>query len=273
MKLLTAVALFVLIVFFALQASAQEVFCAGSRFQSLAGASVALPGCWSVFGNQAGLAEVRRPEVGGGFQNRFLVDELSTRSGMAVLPVQSSVFAVSFCQFGRIPFRQEKMAFSYARHITPQLNFGIQFNYYRFYLSEENSSAGSAGLELGMQYHSSTKLVWGLHILNPYKTEIKLLSGTYRYPSLINIGTYYRLSDLFSLTTELENDFTSHLRVKTGGEFNVLEKLTLRAGVSGKPYQLSAGFGLRLSNLTVDLATSYNQYLGNSPSVSFQYQF
>jgi hypothetical protein len=46
----------------------------------------------------------------------------------------------------------------------------------------------------------------------------------------------------------------------------------IRAGVSGKPYLLSAGFGFVVKKLTVDMAISYHQYLGNSPSVSFQIQ-
>jgi hypothetical protein len=78
---------------------------------------------------------------------------------------------------------------------------------------------------------------------------------------------------LFSLTSELENDFDDHFILKTGIEYTILEKLFLRAGVSGKPYQLSAGIGFQVKKLTLDLATTYSQYLGNSPSVSFQYQF
>jgi hypothetical protein len=100
-----------------------------------------------------------------------------------------------------------------------------------------------------------------------------LNSGMFRYPSRIKIGTFYRLSDLFSLTSELENDFDDHFILKTGIEYTIIEKLFLRTGVSGKPYQLSAGIGFQMKKLTLDLASTYNPYLGNSPSVSFQYQF
>ena len=273
MKLLPVFVLFALFSFAAAETKAQDVFWSGSRYQALSDATVGLSDCWSVFGNQAGLAGIDRPIVGGSFQNRFLVNELSTRAGLLVLPVQSSVFAFSLSQFGKIPFRQEKFGLAYARQISPQLNFGVQFNGYRLFLSEENQSVSSFGAELGVQYMFTEHFVVGFHVVNPYRTGVKLSSGIFRYPSHIKIGSFYRLSDFFCLTTELENDFDDHFILKSGIEYTIFEKLFVRTGVSGKPYQFSAGIGFQVKKLTLDLATTYNQYLGNSPSVSFQYQF
>lgn len=273
MKLLPTIFFIVLLMLSSLENRAQKVFLSGSRYQALADASVGLSGCWSVFGNQAGLTGIKRPEIAGSFQNRFLVNELSIRSGLFAIPVQSSVFAVSLYQFGKIPFRQEKFGIAYAHRIFPQLNFGLQFNYYRLFLSEDNRSIGSTGLELGIQYILTNQLVLGFHILNPYKTGIKTISGSYNYPSRIDFGALYHLSDFLLISSELENDFDRHLTIKTGIEYVILEKLFLRTGIAGKPYQLSAGIGFQVKKLTMDMATTYNQYLGNSPSVSFQYQF
>ncbi len=273
MKLLTVVIGLFFCSFLPSTLLAQDEFGEGARQQALAGASAAVTDCWSVFGNQAGLAGIERIEVGGSFQNRFLVRELSTRSAFVILPVQSSVFAVSFSQFGQVPFRREKVGMAYARRLTSRLNFGMQFNYYRLFLAEENRSSGSAGLDLGCQFLSSEKLVFGLHIQNPYQTGISLSSGSYYFPSRIRLGVWYALSDDFSLTSELVNGFDRHLMAIAGVEYHILEKLHLRGGVSGKPYRLSGGMGFNLTRLTFDLAVSYDQYLGNSPAVSFQYLF
>lgn len=273
MKLLPAFVLFALFSFAAVESKAQDVFWSGSRYQALSDATVGLSDCWTVFGNQAGLAAIDRPIVAGSFQNRFLVSELSTRAGLFVLPVQSSVFAFSLSQFGQIPFRQEKFGLAYARQISPKLNFGVQFNCYRLFLSEENRSVSSFGAELGVQYLFTERFVVGFHVVNPYRTDVKLSSGMFRYPSRIKAGAFYHLSDLFSMTTELENDFGDHFVLKSGVEYNILEKLFVRAGVSGKPYQLSGGIGFQVKAITLDMATTYSQNLGNSPSVSFQYQF
>jgi hypothetical protein len=232
-----------------------------------------LSDCWSVYGNQAGLAKLSRAEIGGSFQNRFLINELSTRSGLFVFPVQASVFAVSFSQFGKNSFRQEKFSLAYAQQIFPKLNFGVQFNYYRVFLAEDNRNAGSAGIELGAQYLISDQLILGIHLLNPYQTGISTLSGTYNFSSRINFGLCFHLSDEFSVSSELENDWDNHFMIRTGMEYSIYEKFFLRAGFSGKPYQLSAGMGFQLKKISFDLASSYHEYLGSSPSVSFQYQF
>ncbi|MFA5328414.1 MAG: hypothetical protein WC384_11535 [Prolixibacteraceae bacterium] len=273
MKLLPAFALFALFLLSKFYSSAQELNFAGSRHQGLAVAAVGLTDCWSVFGNQAGLSKITHPEFAGSFQNRFLVSELSTRTGLFVLPVLSSVFAVSLQQFGKIPFRQEKFGLAFARQISPHFSFGLQFNYYSLFLSEENHSVGSAGLEIGMQYYLNEQFTLGVHVLNPYQTSIKLRSGNFDYSQQINVGANYQLSDSFSFMTELQNDFENHFIVRTGMEYAVFEKLFLRAGFAGKPYQFSAGLGFQVRKLFIDLASSYNQYLGNSPSVSFQFQF
>lgn len=252
---------------------AQDLFSAGPRGEALAGATSAVVDSWSVFGNQAGLVDTKSVVVGGSFQNKFLVQELSSRSGFIAVPVQSSVFAFSIAQFGHIPFRQEKYGITYARQLSPHFNFGLQFNTYRVFLSEENRSVGTYGAEIGVQYLKSKKLIVGLHLVNPYQTKIKLSGEDYRFESRIRLGTFYKLSDVFSLAAELENHFDECLKSKIGMEYWVLDKLVIRAGISGKPYILSGGFGFKLKKLIVDQAFCYTRYLGYSPSISFQYQF
>jgi len=272
MKLLSTLTIVMMFLFSTLLSNGQEVVQPVSRYQSLAESSVALSDCWSVFGNQAGLAAVNHMEIGGSFQNRFLLKELSTRAGVFVFPVQSSVFALSLYQFGEVPFRQEKFGIAYSRYLFPRLRFGFQFNYYRLFLSEDNRSVGSSGFEIGMQYLAAPKLVWGIHITNPYQTGIKTHFENYDYPSIIKWGAMFQVSPEFWMTSEVENDLDGHLIVRSGLEYAVLNKLFLRTGISGKPYQLTGGVGFQVKKLNVNMAVSYNQHLGNSPSVSIQYR-
>jgi hypothetical protein len=273
MKLLTAFSVFAFSLFAVNFSKAQETYPESVRASALAGSSASLDGSWALFGNQAGLATVEKSALGGSFQNRFLVKELSSGSGFFVFPVQSSVFAVSVYQFGKSIFRHEKIGLAYARKLNPRLRFGLQFNYHRLFIAEENKSADTYGLELGFQYRLSDRLVLGFHSRNPYKISLKTLSGEFSYPSVYTLGGYYRLSDSFGWTTELAKDLSHPLILKSGFEYSIREQLFLRTGISGKPYQLTAGLGFAANRLKIDMAVAYNQYLGNSPSVSFQYQF
>ena len=273
MKLLPSLSIFILIILSAPVSKAQEVFMSGSRSQALAGFSVGLADCWSVFGNQAGITQIDRLTIGGSFQNRFLVKELSTSSGIFILPIFSSVVAFSVYQFGKTTFRQEKFGFAFARSLNSRLHFGIQFNYYRFFMAEENRSIGSPGVELGFQYQLTHQLLLGLHALNPYKSSIQTFSREYSYPSRFNMGAYLQISESFGFVAELQKDPMYPLNIKTGLEYTILNKLFIRTGISGKPYEMTAGMGFAVKKLEIDLAVAYNQYLGNSPSLSFQYQF
>lgn len=273
MKLLPAFAGCIIFLFLVYFSEAQEIFTPASRSQALASASATLNDSWSVFGNQAGLAEIKRPVVGGTFQNRFLVKELSTHAGLFICPVQSSVFAFSLYQFGKTAFRQEKLGIAYARSLNPRLHAGIQFNYYRYFLADENKGVGTYGIEMGFQYHLKKNSILGFHVLNPYKTVIKTYSGEYKYPMRYSLGSWVQLSNSFGLVTELEKQLDYPLIVKTGFEYDIRHKLMLRTGFSANPFQLTAGMGFEVKHLKIDLAVAYNQYLGNSPSASFQYQF
>lgn len=262
-----------LLMILSFMAKSQEIFQPSSRSQAMAEVFVPLSDSWSVFGNQAGMAETNQIVVGGSFQNRFLISEFSARTGFVVLPVQSSVFAISYYQFGKIPFREEKIGLAYARKISPNLNFGFQFNDYRLFLAEENKSASTIGLELGFQYHFNSKLLVGLHLCNPYKTKIQLYSESFKYPSTLALGLFYAPSETFGFACEVDNNFGQTVRIKSGFEYCIFDQLFVRAGISGKPYLVSGGVGFCVGKLTIDLASSYHQYLGNSPSVSLQYHF
>ena len=273
MKLLPALITFIIVFFINHLLQAQEVFIPASRSQSLGGISVCLTDSWSVFGNQAGIAEIDKPIISGTFQNHYLIKELSARAGSFILPVLSNIFSISIYQFGKTTFRHEKLGLSYARRLSPKLNFGLQFNYYRFLLAEENQTLGSYGFELGFQYQLSQMVLVGIHTLNPYKTSIETYMGKYDYPSNINMGAFIEISKSFGIFTEVEKSFSYPVNVKTGIEYCILNKLYLRSGISGKPILLSAGMGFEVSKIKIDLAVAYHQQLGNSPSASFQYLF
>lgn len=257
--------------FAALPSDGQFFEFSGSGAQSLANATAGQTGCWAALGNQAGLAKLTRSEVALAYQSRFLVRELSDRLMLFAFPIQTNVIAFSFYQFGEMPFRHQKIGMAYARQISPRISFGLQFNYFRFYLPEDNHSAGSAGLELGVQYLSGPKLNLGLHLTNPYQTSVKTYSGEFKYPTRITLGFQYRMSEVFRWLSDVEYETGHQFRTKTGMEYDVYKKLFLRLGVASHPYLLSSGIGFRLNRITLDFGNSFQTYLGNSPSVSLTY--
>ena len=272
MKSLTATLLFLCLSASAILLHGQELFQCGSRSHALANTTTTLSDCWSAFENQAGLAKLKQPEAGCFFLNRFGINELATQAGVFVLPIQSSVFALSIAQFGKTPFKQENYGLSYARPISPKLNFGLRFHYSRVFFPEDNRYSGTIGIDIGVQATLTRHIILGVHIHNPYPSSIHTLNEKIQYPSQIKIGSTFYLSEVFSLITELENDFYKHSRLRSAFEYTIIEKFTVRAGITGSPYQRSAGFGFQLKKLIIDLANSYHSDLGNTSSISFKYE-
>lgn len=272
MKSLTATILFLHLSTSVIKLHGQDVFPCSSRSCALADATVTLSDCWSVFGNQAGLSEITKPEIGLSFRNSFGLKELAIKSGMIILPIRSTVYALSFVQYGKNLFKQEYYGFSYAKSITPDLKFGLQFHYFRQYFPEDNYYSGIWGLDLGIQVPLNKSFSLGLHIHNPYKTSIKTLNSKIQYPSDIKLGATLLFSESFIVYTELENNFNQQITARTAFEYTILEKFIIRSGIVGKPYRFAAGFGFQINKTSIDLANSYHPYLGNTPSISFKYK-
>jgi hypothetical protein len=124
-----------------------------------------------------------------------------------------------------------------------------------------------------VQYEISDKLSLGGHVINPYQTAVQTTFGKFSYPGVLTLGCRYHVSESFLMVSEFENRFSKEVIFKTGLEYNLNERIFFRGGISGKPIQLSAGFGFQVKKLQIDMATAYHQILGNSPSVSFKYRF
>lgn len=238
------------------------------RFKALAGASSALSGIWSIYGNQAGITEIQNKEIGLSFTNLYLLKELSTRTGIFVFPFDNNVFGFSFSQFGKSIYRSNSYGFTYARKLSPKLNFGAQFNIYSLFFFEDNKTEFTHGLQLGCQYGINQNLILGLHLVNPYKTFYKTYSGEYVLPSILRVGLSNKFSEFFKVVSEIESDFSKSYIFKTGIEYDILQKATLRGGFSNNPNAIYAGFGYNLKNISADIGLSWNQHLGNSPSIS-----
>jgi hypothetical protein len=87
------------------------------------------------------------------------------------------------------------------------------------------------------------------------------------------MGLAYMPSGKASFALELEKDVDFPLRLKGGVEYRPVEPLFLRAGFGNNPSMVHFGIGLAIGTaLNVDLASSYHQTLGLSPSASVSYE-
>ncbi len=242
----------------------------GARSLALSHASVSFSDVWSSFHNQAGLAGVNALSTGFFYESKFQIDELSLVSGSFVLPTGSGNFGLSFFQFGKGSFKENKFGLAFSKKLSEDFSVGIQLDYLSQTFPENSRSRGFVTFEGGVIY-SFSDLVLGAHVFNPLQGGIETLSGKQKTPAIFRVGGQYYFDKMVLVVFEAERDTQNPILLKTGIEFLPVENLALRFGLSGKPFRYTAGMGYTFGKVTTDIGFSYHGNLGITPSVSLQF--
>ncbi len=250
-----------------------ENYPVGARSLALSHASVSFSDVWSPFHNQAGIAGLNSFSTGFFYESRFGVDELSLTAGSVVLPVQPGIFALSFFQFGKGTFKENKFGLAFARNFSEKLSAGIQLDYFLQTFPENERSYGFATFEGGVIFYPSESFTLGAHVFNPVSGGIETPAGKNEMPVVFRVGGNYRFDEMLMIAFETEKDNQNPLLIKTGIEFFPVENFALRMGVSGKPFKYTTGIGYRIGNFSADAGFGYHGNLGFTPSVSIQFHW
>jgi hypothetical protein len=265
--------LFLLIAFQTNPASGIENHYAGGRSFALSHASVSFPDAWAGFHNQAGLSFLTDISAGFFFESKFGVEELSLAAGSMVLPAGEGAFGISFFQFGKGVYKENKFGLAYSRQLAERWSAGIQLDYFSQTFPENERTKGFATFEGGLLFKASENLILGTHVFNPVSAGIEMPGGKQKMPVVFRAGGHYLFDETVLVAFEAEKDNQNPLLFKSGIEFFPVESLALRFGASGKPFKYTAGFGYRTGPISADFAFGYHGNLGISPSVSVQIHF
>lgn len=243
----------------------------GARFTSMAGAGVSLQDVWSIQQNQAGLANIKEITVAVAFEKPFAGYELSTQTAIFVLPVKNNVFGLSIQRYGFASYNEQRTSLSYARPFGDQLYAALNFNYHLMKI-EGYGSSQTYSVEAGVQYHFNNNLSIAAHIANPGLSRFAAdLNST--IPARLQLGASYVFSEKVLLALAVEKTYRDHLDTKLGLEYQIIELLALRGGISAYPFKQYAGFGLKYHKLKMDIAASSQPVLGYSPQIALSYEF
>ncbi|MCY1720418.1 hypothetical protein OU798_08705 [Prolixibacteraceae bacterium Z1-6] len=250
---------------------ASDNYPAGARSIALSDAFVSITDTWSTFHNQATLASLESFSAGVFYESRFLVDELSLTAGSLGFPINAGTFGFSFYQFGEGTFKEQKVALSFSKRLSEKINAGIQLDYFSSRFPENENAKGFATFECGVSFQITEYFALGAHVFNPVKNGIEMPHGKHKMPAIYRIGGHYQFSDMVLISTEAQKTTGYKVVMKTGLEFSPLKNLAFRFGISGRPVQCTAGIGYSFGKITTDIAFSYHNNLGFSPSVSLQF--
>ncbi|NQU33898.1 MAG: hypothetical protein HQ521_11730 [Bacteroidetes bacterium] len=250
-----------------------NVYPIGSRSAGMGRSSVAITDFWSAINNQAGIALFKKPSVGIYYENRFLVNELSTKSIAGIIPTKFGVFAATYNNFGYNLYNEQKIGLAYARSMGKYFRIGLQLDYLMVVQGNNYGNKNNVTFELGIQSDISESITLGAWVYNPIRVQIADYDDE-KIPAIFRFGFTWHISDVFLATLESEKGTAINPIIIRGGlEYNIQSMYYFRTGFSTRKEIFSFGIGLYIKHLTFDISAIMHETLGFSPQASLIYKF
>lgn len=243
----------------------------GARSTAMGGVNATLSDVWSANNNQAGLAFVEDLSAGLYYENRFLLKETSYKAGAFVLPTKTGAFGVSIASFGFTEFMETRAGLSYGLKFSERFAVGVQMNYLRTSLTQEFGSKNSVTGAVGLIGKLNDEITIGAHVYNPNRSKLAEYNNE-RIPTVMKLGMDYRFSEKLMIVVETEKDIDFDAIVKFGVEYQFMDILYVRGGISNNPTSSAFGFGLIMKNFILEASSSFHQTLGMTPGISLIYK-
>jgi hypothetical protein len=269
--------IFLLILFFALGGlspllAQNTLAISGGRSAAMGRTGVASYDFWSVYNNQAGLGFAEQSGVGFYYENHFLINKLNYNQFSAIVKTKMGGFGLNVSYSGYADYNEKRIGLAYGKALGKRFALGVQLDYLNTFIAYDYGSKSMITFEVGLMAKITDDLTLGAHVFNPVKAKLSDYDDE-RIPAVLNIGLNWDLQYGFVAAVEAESDMIHPLILKAGVEYNVMDLMYLRIGMSNNPNIFSFGVGLHLKGFTLDFASSMHQVLGYSPQVSATYEF
>ncbi len=246
----------------------------GGRSAALGYTSISLFDFWSAINNQAGLASIKKLNVGVYVENKFLLASLNTKSIAITKPVSNGTIGLSFTQFGETAYNETMIGLSYGIKLSKDFSAGIQIFHFAINQANEIGLAEIFSFQGGFIYEPEDRTQIAFHIFNPGITSSSNdKNGKIDLAEITKLGLSYELSEAIQVFLEVQNHSKLGKGFNSGIEYHNPDNLAFRIGYASMNEKLTFGVGFRIKNLVFDLASSVHGILGYSPQVSLIYEF
>jgi hypothetical protein len=251
-----------------------EVACAGfekrdqgARPIGMGGAFVALAdNVWAIAFNPAGLSRVPGDEVSAFYAPQpFGLTELSLASFALVHPTSRGSFGLLVNRFGFDLYREVSWIFAYSNSYKDAFSFGINLTYNSVAI-KNYGSASVIGVDVGLLATVYTGLRWGFFASNINAPTIG--QAKEKLPQMYSSGLSYSPAKGLLLDLDVLKDVRYPTLIRGGIEYDVVDAVSLRAGVGSNPTKFSSGFGVHYSLIHFDYAMTTHPDLGLSHQFS-----
>lgn len=241
---------------------------------SIAGTSASDTRSHTAFGNTANMSYITRGEAGFMYENRFLINELSTKTVQAAFSLPYVTAGLQFSYMGYSLYHEMITGLGFARNFADKFALGVQFNYLSAYFTGINEYRSAFFPQIGINVNITPQLNMGFSTFNPFQMAIKTTAIEKRIPSVFSLGTQYFFSDELVWRTQADKEIGSNYRLATGFEYTISGFLTTKLGAYYHNYLvMCVGAGFKLAGFYFDLNAELHPLTGVNLLSALRYKF
>lgn len=250
--------------------SAAAQYNQGARLKGMGNASAAISDIWSA--NPAGIT-AEKSAIGAINYARYLYgDELSEQSFAFALPFSSNFAGITINRYGINEFNEIKTGLTLARKFGENLAIGLKTNIHQLKITNYGQTT-TFSVDAGVHYNISQQIELGMYINNLSSQNYKTSNLAAHIPTAVHLGSAYKPSDKLILAVTISKDFDREFDTSFGFDYQPIELLSLRGGLSARPFKQYFGVGLNHQKLKLDIAVESHPQIGYTPQIGLSYAF
>lgn len=242
----------------------------GARSAGMAGASLTLGDEYSLFNNIGGMGRVENHAAFASYQNRYGISQFQVIGAGALYHTDIGNAGVGFYKFGDDLYSEQRVHLAVGNKIQ-MVSLALGVDLLQYHVSTVGTSQALA-IQFGGIAEITPQLRFGAHIFNLNQAEVSSETGD-KIPTVMKGGLSYRPSEELMLNLEVEKDLDFEEVLKAGIEYQIIENVFLRTGISTEPFLSAFGVGFHPKNFKFDYAFSNDSKLGNIHEISVAYSF
>jgi hypothetical protein len=219
--------------------------------------------------NQALLAENKAYCLGFTYENRFSLGELGTRSAAVIVPAGKASIAAIYSTYGYSDFKRSMSGIACGLKLSDKIDAGVQADYFNERIAGDYSNNQAVTFEAGLIIKPKENVFIGFHLFNPLPQSLR----KYYLPSTLTIGAGTIINKTLFAGIETEISTGGKLTLRTGFEYQTVQKIVLRGGFCSENNSFGFGLGYLAKTIQFDIGFQTHDRLGITSCVSIIFKF
>ncbi len=250
-----------------LMANGQNFHLVGAKSTALNHASVALKTPEAFFHNSAISSRFEKTTFVSGYSNPWLLNSFQNQFLAAYIPGEKGAWSAGFRIQGDNDFLLHKTGFGYALKLNQRFSIGVQCHLLGLHLSNGYGRKLTAVADAGILVKLTEKLSLGTSVQNIGRSSISRELNE-RFATQMRIGIQYDVSKKVKLLSELRKTDQSSPNLNFGLLYQWNDKWAFSCGTGFLPSSFAFGFNLKLKQIRVYFASSYQAPFGWTPAIT-----